>query len=217
MSLLNELKGNLSIFFMLHIALPGLKQVFQDERFKEIPVRTPPSVQAPPGILIGPPEMPIAMFKSIRVTYTADRYHLKFEGPLNEILEIKELIPELFEKQKYSLPDITRYCEFMTLAQPIGLRGAVDSIRSNVTVDKIDRLNTVCGDQMKIFRFMLSNLNTPLSDKWFTISLQPDINRPHDKMFVQIVKRTPNFGEMKLFLDKLENIFSVIQEMFSSA
>lgn len=216
MSFLSKLQGSLSVSFILNIPVSGLKDVFRDERFIEMPVALPPT-QAAPQIMIGPPRLPIAMFKKTSVIYVPDRYRLEFVGPVNEILELKELIPALFEKHRYSFRDMTRYCELIIQFQPIEVPRVVGPIRSNITVKNIEKFNEVCGYEMKPFSLSLSNLDTPLSDEWFSIRLQPDVNRPHDEILVRIVKRTRKFDEMRTFLNKLESIFGMIKEMFSSA
>ena len=215
MSLLNKLQGNLSITFILDIAIPGLKEIFKHEGFKEVSI-SPQPVQAAPGIIFGPPRVPIAVFDNTRITYFPERYRLDFQGPINEILKLKELVTSLFEKHNYALSDMTRYTEFSMQPQPIECNELIDKIRSSITVKNIEGLNEICECQMKPFSVSLSNMDTALSDEWFHITLRPDVNRPHEIMLVQIVKRTPKFEEMNIYLNKLEGILSEIRNMLSA-
>lgn len=215
MSSFDELEGRISIFFILDIPVPALREIFRHEEFREIPGTQPPTTIAP-GISIGPPRLPISIFKNTRIEYQGDRSLLQCTGPLEEVIEVKEIVPGLFEEHKYSLKDITRYCEFMIPASPINIPKVVDKMRSSIEVEGIERLNEICGCEMKPFRLSLSNLDTPLNDEWFHISLQPDVNRPHDKMLVEIIKRTPKFDDMRKFLDKVKEILGMIEEIFSS-
>jgi hypothetical protein len=205
--------GNLSITFILDVPISALQDLFKDERFKEVP-RVPTQLLRP-EIIIGPSEMPIAIFKKTKISYVGERYRLQTVGPLREMLELKEIIPTLFEQHKFSLPAMTRYCEFLMPFTPFELPGAIATLRSKINVRDIENFKEVCGCEMQPFRLSLSNLDTPLSDEWFHITLQPDVNRPHDVMLIEIIKRTPKFDEMRKFMDNLGNILTGIKEMLT--
>lgn len=215
MASLAELGGNISVFFILNVPDLALRNIFKSEKFTEIPGAPRLSMIAP-GIELGPPTLPLAMFKKTKIDYVGVRYILRLTGPLSELKELTEVVPEAFENEKYSLKKITRYCEFHLPIASFEIQGAVDTIRSKIAMQDIERLSEACGYDMKPFRISLSNLDTPLHDEWLQIMLTPDINSPHDRLLIEIIKRTRTFHEMHTFIGKIEDILNGVLTVFGA-
>jgi hypothetical protein len=205
----DELQVKVSIFFILEIPINALRTILKSEGFTEIP-----QIQQfiAPGIEIGPPRLPIASFKNTRIEYVGERYLLHSFGPLSEVIELSNLIPQLFEKQKYELDEMTRYCEFQLPYSPIEISGFINSLRSKAKVDGLDKLNELCENEMKPFTLSISNSDTPLNDTWLHIGLRPDVNRPQEVMLLEIVKRTPTHAKIIEFLNLVPDVINEIKE-----
>jgi hypothetical protein len=124
-------------------------------------------------------------------------------------------VPSLFEKQRYSLNDIARFCEFNSRFNPLVGEGVVDWIRANVKVN-LENLSKVCGENLNPFAFWASNSDTPLIDTWLNITLQPDINSPHNRLLWNMVKRTKTYGELSEFLKRVKPIIEELGRMFGA-
>lgn len=215
MSLRADNIAHVSIFFQLNIQLSRLKSIFGGvENFSDLlgEKRVP---EIAPGIAIGPPSLAISRYKNTRIDYVGDRYLLRQSGPLIELIELNEILPSLFEKQHYSLNELVRLCELDTRYNPMIGKGIVDWIRSNVKVN-LEGLSKVCNEELKPFSFWASNSDTPLTDKWLNIMLQPDINSSHNIILWRIIKRTETHGELSEFLKRVKTIKEELARMFGA-
>lgn len=211
----NEPTAEVLIFFQLDMQLPALRNIFTGiEHFSDLlgGKRAP---QIAPGVTIGPPSMPISKYKGVKINYVGARYLLQQNGPLTELLEANEILPSLFGKQGYSLDELVRFCEFDIPYTPLVGKGVVDWIRSNVKVD-LKSLSKVCNEDIKPFAFWISNSDTPLTDDWFNIILQPDINSPHNRLIWRLVKRARTHSELSEFLKRVKPIIDELGRMFGA-
>lgn len=214
MSLPNEYVASVLIFFQLDMQLPAFKSIFSGvENFADLLRERPREIA--PGVSIGPPSLPISQYKRTRIEYLGDRFLLQQRGPLTELIELNEILPSLFEKQSYILNELVRFCEFDTAYNPIVGNAVVDWIRSNVKVD-LEGLSKVCNEDLKPFSFWATNSDTPLTDKWLNIMIQPDINSPHNRLIWRITKRTKTHNELSEFLKKTEAIIKELERMFGA-
>lgn len=215
MSLSDDTIASVSIFFHLDVQLAGLRSIFTGvENFSDLlgQKRHP---QIAPGITIGPPSLAISQYKKTRIEYVGDRHLLRQRGPLIELTELNEILPSLFEKQGYSLNELVRFCELDTGHHPMIGKGIVDWIRSNVKVN-LEGLSNVCNEELKPFSFWASNSDTPLTDKWLNILLQPDTNSPHNRLLWRIIKRAETHGELSDFLKRVKTIKEELARMFGA-
>ena len=215
MDMQNEPIVDVLIFFRFDMQLPALRSIFHGaDNFVDL-LGERKITQIAPGLTLGPPSMAIAQYKGARIEYFGDRFLLQQSGPVSELIELNEVMPSLFEKQKYSLNENVRFCEFNSRLNPLIGKGVVDWIRANVSV-KIENLSKACGEDLKPFAFWASNLDTPLADTWLNVTLQPDINSPHNRLLWNIVKRTKTHHEMSEFLKRTKPIMQEIGKMFGA-
>lgn len=203
------------IFFQLDMQLPALRNIFAGvDYFSDLLGERRPT-QIAPGVAIGPPSLPISKYKNTRIEYVGDRFLLRQFGPLNELIELNEILPSLLEKQGYSINTLIRFCELDTRINPMMGKGVVDWIRSNVKVD-LEGLSKACGEEVKPFSFWATNSDTPLTDEWLNIQLHPDGNSPHNRLLWRINKRTKTHGELSEFLKRLKAIIEELGRMFGA-
>jgi hypothetical protein len=210
---LGRVHGNISVTFILEMPVVALMDVFKDSRFSRPPMGQTQKIGQ--DLMIGPPEMPIAVYKQTRISYIGERFRLQIVGPIADLIELVEIIPSLFEKDKFSIQNATRYVEFSMPFTPFEFGNAIGAIRSKVHVKGIESLNEICGCKMEPFKLSLANLDSPLSDEWFHITLQPDVNRTHDILLIEIIKRTRGLDDMKSFLNSLGRIIQGIKGMLT--
>jgi len=203
------------IFFHLDMPLAALKSIFPSGgNFTSMLGERMPAEIAP-GLSIGPPLITISKYKNTRIEYVGDKYMLRQNGPIPELVELNDILPWLFEKQSYALSDLTRYCEFDTYNQPLVGKGIVDWIREKVKAD-VEPLSNACREDLKPFMVWLSNSGTPLTNKWLNIMLQPDINSPHDRLLWRIIKRTENHKDLSEFLKSVDSIIKELGRIFGA-
>lgn len=203
------------IFFHLDVPLAALKSIFPSgDNFTSLLGERIPTEIAP-GLSIGPPSIGISKYKNTRIEYIGDRYMLRQNGPIPELVELNDVLPSLFEKQSYALNDLTRYCEFDSHNQPLLGKGIVDWIRDKVKVD-VESLSNTCYEELKPFIFWLSNSDNPLTNKWLNIMFQPDINSPHSRLIWRILKRTENHKDLTEFLKNVDSIIREIGRIFGA-
>lgn len=208
----NELTADVSMFFKLDMPLVGFRNTFRGiQGFSDLLGQKIPEIA--PGVTVGPPSMPISQYKTTRIEYVGDRFILKQHGPLQELVELNEILPSMFEKQNYTLKEVVRFCEVDTGFQPLLGNGVADWIRSNVKVD-LEGLSKVCGEELKPYTFWASNSNTPLTDTWLNVMLQPEANSPHKRLLWRIIKRTRTQSELSEFLMKMKAIIDEVGRMF---
>jgi hypothetical protein len=195
--------------------LPALKSIFppEDNFASLLGERIPAEIA--PGLSIGPQSIGISKYKNTRIEYVSERFMLRQNGPISELVELNDILPSLFEKQNYTLSDLTRFCEFDTHHQPLVGKGIVDWMREKVMVD-VESLSRSCHEELKPFTLWLSNSDTPLTNKWFNIMLQPDINSPHDRLLWRIIKRTENHKDLTEFLKNVDSIIREVGRIFGA-
>lgn len=208
-------QANFVTFFKLDIQLPALKSIFSGAaNFSDLVGARRPAEIAP-GFAIGPAIMPISQYKTTKIEYIGERYALRQYGPIAELIELNQLLPSLFERQKYPLGDIVRYCELGTDFAPLMGPGVIEWIHSHVKAD-LESLSKACGEELKPFSLWAANSDTPLSDEWLNIIIQPDFNSPHSRLLWQIVKRTRTHNELTEFLKKVNSIIEELGRMFGA-
>jgi hypothetical protein len=208
-------QANFLTFFKLDIPLPALNSIFSGvANFVDLLGARRPTEIAP-GIAFGPPIMPISQYKTTRIEYIGERYLLRQNGPIAELVELNQLLPSLFEKQKYSLGDNVRYCELDTEFTPLMGRGVIEWVHSHVKAD-MENLSKACGEELKTFSFWATNSDTPLSDEWLNVVIQPDLNSPHSRLLWRITKRTKTHSELAEFLKKVNPIIEELGRMFGA-
>jgi hypothetical protein len=202
-------------FFKLDIPLPALKSIFSGvTNFSDL-VGARRTAEIAPGFAIGPAIVPISQYKTTKIEYIGERYVLRQHGPIAELIELNQLLPSLFDRQKYSLGNIVRFCELDTDLTPLIGREVIEWIHSHVKAD-LESLSKVCGEELKPFSFYAANSDTPLSDEWMNITIQPDINSPHNRLLWQIIKRTKTHSELAEFLKKVNPIIDELGHMFGA-
>ena len=203
------------LFFRLDVPIPALRSFFAGVQ-NFTPLGPERAVEVAPGVSFGSPMFAIAQYKHIRIEYLSERFMLRNSGPLEELVELINQLPTLLEKQGYMLKDIVRYYEFDTQSKPMIADSVVDRVRANTQID-LSGLSKACGEELKPYMLWVSNLDTPLSDKWLNITLQPEVNSPHKRLIWRIVKRTETFKEFSEFLMRTEEIIKEIERMFGAS
>lgn len=212
MSSPNEYSAEILMFLQLDMPLQQLREIFVGVEGFSILLGERRPREFAPGIIIGPPSVAIAQYKNTRIEYIGERFIVRQIGPVSELIELNEKLPSLFERNKYSINELLRFCELNSNGFIIG-NGIVDWIRSKVKVD-IESLSKVCNEDIKPFSLWVTNSDTPLTDNWFNIMLEPDVNSPHHKLFWRITKRTKTHGELTEFLKKVKSIIEELSHMF---
>lgn len=214
MTALSDLKGLLSINFILNISMNDIQDIFNDQRLKQIPSNL--QQQPESEFTLGPPEVPIAIFKKMKISFVSDKHQIRFIGQLDEIKEFIELVPTLFAAKGFAIPDMEAFCELNISHQPINAK-AVDALRSKVIFGGIDTLNKSCNSDMKAYSISLSNGDSPLTYNWLHISLLPNVNKPHVQMLMQLIKRAQKLEEMRTFFGNLETIIKALEDVLNNA
>ena len=214
MTTLSNLKGVLSINLILNVSLNDVQDAFNDERLKQIPSNL--QQQPESEFALGPPEIPIAIFKNVKIYFIGEKHQIRFVGQLSELKEFIELVPDLFTQKGFALPEMEAFSELNILHQPINAK-AVDALRSKVMFTGIEALNKSCNCDMKTYSISLSNRDTALNYDWLHISLLPNVNKPHTQMLMQLIKRSQKLEEMRTFFDSLETIVKSLEDVLNNA
>jgi len=202
-----------AIFFMLGLPEGLLRRVFSEKNnFRP----TPPLPRPPPAmeIMIGPPRIPIAEYLTAsRIEYIPERFELGILGPVEEVIEVVRGLPSFFGDLGYELDKMVRYVEINFPPQPIDVKDAVKSIRSQIIFKGIERLSKLVGADVGAFSFSLSFPETPLTLNWLQIKVDPDVNSPDARLFVSIIKRAEKLSEGVSFLAIIPQVLTAIKEL----
>jgi hypothetical protein len=201
-------------FFTLSLPEGLLRKVFSEKNnFRPTP---PPSPRPPPTmeIMIGPPRVPIAEYlTATRIEYIPERFLLDISGPIEEVSEVVKRLPSFFGDLGYDLNKMVRYVEINFPPQPIDVREAVKSIRSQIIFKGIEHLSKLVGIDVNIFSFSLSFPETPLTLNWLQIKVDPDVNSPNMRLYVSIIKRAEKLSEGVSFLIIIPQVLTAIKEL----
>jgi hypothetical protein len=201
-------------FFTLSLPEGLLRKVFSEKNnFRPTP---PPSPRPPPAmeIMIGPPRVPIAEYlTATRIEYIPERFLLDISGPVEEVSEVVKRLPSFFGDLGYDLNKMVRYVEINFPPQPIDVKEAVKSIRSQIIFKGIEHLSKLVGIDVSIFSFSLSFPETPLTLNWLHIKVDPDVNSPNMRLYVSIIKRAEKLSEGVSFLIIIPQVLTAIKEL----
>jgi len=198
---------------MLSLPEGLLRRVFSEKNnFRPLP---PPSPRPLPAmeITIGPLRVPIAEYLTARIEYIPDRFLLEILGPIEEVIEVVKGLPSFFGDLGYELDKMVRYVEINFPPQPIDVKDAVRSIRSQIIFKGIERLSKLVGSDVGAFSFSLSFPETPLTLNWLHIRVDPDANSPDARVFVSITKRAEKLSEGVNFLAIIPQVLTAIKEL----
>jgi hypothetical protein len=211
-----SLKGQLSIFFKLNLSPDIQREIFVYEGI-EVPKTPPIPLEVSPGIQLGREVDIIGKLHDTILEYVSNRFLFRIRGPLNQISKVLEFIEVTFKNNFYPLSNLARYYEFIFPSQPLEIPQAVNKIRSKIDVDELDKLQSVFGINLNPYSFSLSYPDTPLTDEWSHIKFTPEVNSPHHRIIVEIIKRTSTYEEMKLFLTDIEEKILSLAKFFGDA
>jgi hypothetical protein len=201
-----------AVFFTLNVPDPLLRRVFSEKNgFRPLP---PPPPPRPLEIVIGPSRVPIAEYSTLtRIEYVPDRFLLDIRGPVEEVVNVVERLPSLFNYFDYDLDEMVRYVEINFPMQPVDVKEAVKRIRALAMVKIGKRFSELVGGEVGLFSFSLSFPETPLTLKWFELRIEPDVNAPNSRVLVSIIKREEKVKEGFDFLTKIPQILSTIKKL----
>ncbi|MCR6692784.1 MAG: hypothetical protein MRT15_10355 [archaeon YNP-LCB-003-016] len=212
--LLEKYVVNIATFFLLNLPEGLLRRIFSEKNnFRPSP---PPLPKPPPAmeIMIGPPRVPIAEYlTATRIEYIPDRFLLDISGPVEEVIEAVKRLPSFFSDLGYDLDKMVRYVEINFPPQPIDVKEAVRSLRSLVIFKGSEHLSKLVGTDVGVFSFSLSFPETPLTLNWLHLRVEPDVNSPNSRIFVNIIKRAEKLSEGAGFLTIIPRILTVIKEL----
>mgnify|MGYP000138423179 CR=1 FL=1 len=199
---------SVAVFFRLRIPPPALKRIFSGDEFSSPP--SPPTVEIAPGIVVGvgPPREVIALYKNqVKIEYAHDKPMLHIIGPLEEVTKLLRKLPDMFKDYEFNLKEMCRYYEIVFHEQPVDIKNFISRLKQKVVVKNLEYLSKELGErELMVYRLSISNMESPLSDRWLEIILSPDPNAPHARVILKIVKRCPTFEEAIRFLRFVENM-----------
>jgi hypothetical protein len=207
-------------FFTLNVPDALLRKAFSEKNnFKPLPPPLPPPSARPLlEITIGPPRVPIAEYLSAtRIEYVPDKFLLDVGGPMEEVAEVVKRLHPLFSDLGYDLNEMVRYVEINFPPQPVDVKEAVRRIRSLTTFKGGERLSELVGGDVGVFSFSLSSPETPLTLRWFHLTVDPDVNSPNARVLVRIVKRAERMSEGIDFLTKIPQILIAIKRLLEGS
>jgi hypothetical protein len=210
-----------AVFFILNVPDLLLRRVFSEKNgFRPLPPPLPPQPLPQPRpwpeveIVVGPPRVPIAEYSTLtRIEYVPDRFLLDIRGPVEEVVNVVERLPSLFNDLDYDLDEMVRYVEINFPMQPIDVKEAVKRIRALAMVKRSECFSDLVGGEVGLFSFSLSFPETPLTLKWFHLRVEPDVNSPNSRVLVSIIKREEKVKEGFNFLAKIPQILSTIKKL----
>ena len=212
--LVKSYESTLAIFFRLNIPLGIHKRIAELEGIS-IPAEVPTAISLAPGISIsvGKPAR-IARVGKTEMQYQEDRFALLLNGPIEELASVLERVKEIYGKYGYDFEKTVRYYELNFPPQPIDIDGGVTCIKRGISVSFANDLSNIFGCKLEPFTISLTYPDTPLTDEWLSIALEPEVNAPYSRLLIRIVKREVSFLKMHEFLkdlpEKLNKLFNIL-------
>ena len=214
-SLVSKYIIDVAIFFWLRLPESVIRTILHDAGFSEIvaPMR---GIPIAPGveIPIGPARRPIASFKSVKVSWDDVKFLLAFEGVVKDVAEALRAIEPSFNKHGYPLSRVCHYYEANFMAQPLDIDSFVSKLRKKVSAElKID------NEVLRPFSISFSNAEEPISRehfyKWLHITINPDVNAPQKRAFIQIIRRDTDFHSTLKFIENINGILELVRKFFT--
>jgi len=214
-TLVSEYRVAVSIFFWLSIPEPALRRILRNAGFTEV-TAPPPSISLAPGveIALGPPRKPLASYKSVKISWDDVKFLLAFEGVVKDVAEALRAIEPSFNKHGYPLSRVCHYYEVNFMAQSLDIDNFVSKLREKVSVElKMD------NEVLRPFSISFSNAEEPTSRehfyKWLHITINPDVNAPQKRVFVQIIRRDTDFHSTLKFIENINGILELVRKFFT--
>jgi len=213
--LVSEYNINVSIFFWLNIPELTLRRILRNAGFTET-TAPPPSLPIAPGIQItlGPPRKHLALYKSVRISWNDAKFMLNFEGKIEDVIEAMKTVEPSFAKHGYPFEKVCHYYEVTFTMQPVDIDNFVNNLRN-----KIDLELKIGDETLKPFSISFSNLEEPISRehfyRWLHIIINPDVNAPQRRVFIQIIKRDTDFQSILKFVENINEVLRLIKMFFS--
>jgi len=214
--LIKDYRAVVAIFFWLSIPEPTLRKVFLDAGFREVVAPLPP-IPVIPGIqvTVTPPRKAIASYKSVKVSWDESKFMLSLEGVIDDLVEVLKAVKESFNMNGYPLEKVCHYYEVTFVTQPVDIDGFVVNLRKKFSVE------IVVGDEkLKPFSISFSNATEPITKenfyRWMHISINPDVNAPQKRVFLQVIKRDVDFNRVVRFLEDIRSLIEQLKKFFMS-
>jgi len=201
--LVKSYEATLAIFLRLNLPI-GIHQRIAELEGISAPTELRPTISLAPGVRLSIGKPPtIARIGNTRIEYQEDRFILRIVGPIEELAEALEKIADLYNKYHYDVNKIVRYYELDFPPQPIDIEGGVILLRKNIKTPIAESLSKVFGWNLQPFTISLTYPETPLTDEWFSVTIEPEVNAPRNRLLIRIIKRESDFSRMRDFLRDL--------------
>ncbi|MEM1610142.1 MAG: hypothetical protein QXQ57_00665 [Sulfolobales archaeon] len=214
-ALTTEYHASVAMFFWLNIPEATLRKILRDAGFAEA-MAPPPKVSIAPGveIALGPPRRPLASYKSVRISWDDVKFLLAFEGVVGDVVEALKAVGQSFSRHGYPLDKICHYYEVSFEPQPLDIDNFVTKLREKLGI------GLRIGDEvLKPFSISFSNEEEPISKesfyRWFHIIINPDVNAPQKRIYVQVIKREVDFHLVLKFIEDIDKILESIRKYFA--
>lgn len=214
-TLVNEYRVTVLVFFWLNIPEPTLRRILHDAGFAEV-TAPPPRIYLAPGVevALGPPMRLLASYKSVRINWDDVKFLLVFEGVVKDVIEALRVAEPSFNKHGYPLSKICHYYEVNFAAQPLDIDNFVGKLREKLSVEL-----KIGNEVLRPFSISFSNVEEPISRehfyRWLHITINPDVNAPQKRVFVQVIKRDTDFHSTLEFVENIDKILELIRKFFA--
>ncbi len=211
---LNEVRGYIAVFFKLNMPFHRLISIFEDTIFNIS--TTPLTREISPGVQVGPLQLKIAEIKDeVVISYTSERFLLRFEGSLSLALEFLEQTEEGLKKFGQILDNTIRFYEIGIREKELlnqDIRILFNEMKlPNTFIEKLNKLYQI---DFNPFSLDFSDPFSPMSDNWFRITLRPDNFTPTNIIRLSATKRCTTSDECRSFLTKLVPLIDHLESYF---
>ncbi len=214
-TLVNEYRVAVSMVFWLSVPEPTLRRILRDAGFSEAPA-PPPTISLVPGVevVLGPPRKLLALYRSVKISWDSAKFLLIFEGVVRDVVEALKAVEPSFSKHGYPLSKVCHYYEANFVAQPLDIDSFVSKLREKVGIEL-----KIGNEVLMPFSISFSNAEEPISRehfyKWLHIIINPDVNAPQKRVFVQIIKRDTDFHSILKFVEGIGSVLELLRKFFT--
>ncbi|MCS4537592.1 MAG: hypothetical protein HYY67_01860 [Thaumarchaeota archaeon] len=205
----------MATFLFLNIAESVQKTILKTHGFPTTDSQQP-TVVSPSEISIGPPTVILSRSETTEIDYVPERYLMRLNTNLADLRDSFQKVCKAFEAFHYSFSDVARYFEVNIPNHPIEIPNLVKTVRKEVSLGKFGEIKRVFGEELGVYNFGISNLETPLNDKWLSLQFTPDHNSPNNRLLFRLTKRLGSVDEVDTFLTSLEERIDQVIRLFMS-
>jgi len=202
-------------FFFLNIAESVQKTILKTHGFPTIDSQQPMAVGSP-EISIGPPTIILSRSETAEIEYIPERFLLRLNTNLVDLRDSFQRVCKAFEAFHYGFSEVARYFEINVPNHPIEIPNLGKKIRKEVLLGKFGEISRVFGEELGVYNFGISNLETPLTDKWLNLQFTPDHNSPNNRLLFRLTRRCGSVSEVDTFLTSLEERIDQVIRLFMS-